>query len=524
VQLWYLALTGALLLIACANVATLLLAQGSRRAHELAVRVSIGARPSRLLRQLLTENLALAIAGGAAGFAVAYIIWLLLPLAIAIPQLPPLLSTRPLLVTAALSLLTVGMFGLVPALGLRRPDIRGVLGAASPTVARSSFARSTLVVLQLAASLVLLVSAGLLIRSLKNVRAADLGFASNQVLEVSVNLRGRGWTPEQTDDFWKRAREAALRVNGVKAAGLGVIPPFQGRMMLAMGTGNGSGPGEMIETLQDFASPEYFDALGIRITEGRAFREDDRTNSDPVVIVNKQLAKRLFNSESAVGRCMPNPMGEGCLRIVGVADNARLNDITGAMLSYMWRPMTQRPMRAAGGILHVRTDGDPARLIATLRAQIGALAPDLPFVNVRGITEVLQPQLAPWRAATVLLSVLSFSGLVLATIGLYGVTAFLVSQRTRELGIRMALGANRKHIISDVLGGGLKLTAVGVAVGAGASVLTARLFRSLMYGVSAIDPVVYIATIALLVVVAVVACLVPARKATRVDPMQAFRS
>jgi putative ABC transport system permease protein len=370
---------------------------------------------------------------------------------------------------------------------------------------------------------VLLVSAGLLIRSLKNVRAADLGFASNQVLEVSVNLRGRGWTPEQTDDFWKRAREAALRVNGVKAAGLGVIPPFQGRMMLAMGTGNGSGPAEMIETLQDFASPEYFDALGIRITEGRAFREDDRTNSDPVVIVNKQLAKRLFNSESAVGRCMPNPMGEGCLRIVGVADNARLNDITGAMLSYMWRPMTQRPMRAAGGILHVRTDGDPARLIATLRAQIGALAPDLPFVNVRGITEVLQPQLAPWRAATVLLSVLSFSGLVLATIGLYGVTAFLVSQRTRELGIRMALGANRGSVLALVLRQEMGACLIGVAVGVAGATLLSTLLQSLLFGVAARDTVTLSAAAIVLLAVTMIACVIPARRATQVDPVTALR-
>jgi hypothetical protein len=525
VQLWYLVLTGALLLIACANVATLLLAQGSRRAHELAVRVSMGARPSRLLRQLLTENLALAMIGGAAGFIVALLIWTVLPRAISIPQLPPLLSVRPLTVTAALSLITVILFGLVPAFGMRRPDIRGMLGAAAPTLARRSLTRSTLVVLQLAASLVLLVSAGLLIRSLRNVKAADLGFASNQVLEVSANLRQQNWSPAQMEDFWTRARGAVLRVNGVQAAGLGAIPPYAGRMMLGMRSSNASGADDMIETLQDFASPEYFDALGIRILEGRAFREEDKANSEPVVIVNRQFADRLFKGQRAIGQCMPDPAGDGCLRVVGVAANARLNDLTGDVPSEMWRPLAQRPpMMPAGGVLHVRVTGDAARLITTLRRQIMGLAPELPFVNVRPITQVLEPQLAPWRAATLLLTVLSVSGLLLAAIGLYGVTAFLVSQRTRELGIRVALGASRRHIIHDVLGGGLKLTAIGVTIGVFGSIITARLFRSLMYGVTAIDPVVYGATILLLAAIALVACFVPARKATKVDPMEAFRA
>ena len=529
VQLWYLVLTGALLLIACANVATLLLAQGSRRAHELAVRVSLGARPMRLLRQLLTENLALAILGGVAGFAVAMLIWTVLPRAISIPQLPPLLSKRPLAVTGALSLLTVVMFGLVPAFGMRRPDIRGMLGAAAPTLARRSLTRSGLVVLQLAASLVLLVSAGLIIRSLQNVRTADLGFASNQVLEVSANMRGQNWSPAQIEEFWNQAREAALRVNGVEAAGLGAITPYAGRMMIAMSMNTAAGPAQMVETLQDFASPEYFDALGIRILEGRAFTSEDKAAGEKVVILNKRFAERLFKNRSAVGQCMPDPgsdSGEGCLRVVGVAANARLHDLTGDMPSQMWRPLTQRPPRMPGpGTLHVRVGGaNPERIIATLRQQVMGLAPDLPFVNVRPVTQILEPQLAPWRAATTLLAVLSFSGLALAMIGLYGVTAFLVAQRTRELGIRVALGAERRHIIKDVVGGGMKLTAVGVATGVAGSIGTARLFRSLMYGVSAIDPVVYIGTIALLVAVAVIACVIPARRATRVDPMQAFRT
>ena len=527
VSLWFLAVTGAVLLIACANVANLLLARAARREHEIAVRLSLGAPAWRLTRQLMIESLLLAALGGAGGLVLAFAGVAVLPSVVEMPPMPPFLDARVLGFTAALTLVTTLAFGLIPAIRLARTDLQRVLSSTGRSRSGRSFGKNVLVVAQLAASLVLVIGAGLFIRSLRNVRAVNTGFAAEQVAFASVE-GGQRMTREQSAEFWQRAVERVRALPGVRSASLGAVIPFEMNIMMPVDVpGYQSSDGRPTPAQIDFAGTDYFSTLGIPIRQGRAFTAEDREGGAPVVIINETLARRAWGGASPIGRCLRiGGGGDGpCMEVVGVAADARYADVTQPSPPFVYRALAQRPRMAPPmTIMHFRSSGDPAAVAGVVRRELQALAPSVPFVRVVPMMDLIAPQLAPWRTGTLMFSLFGVLGLALAAIGLYGVISFLVAQRTREMGVRIALGARRADVLTLVLAQGGRLIVTGIVIGAAVAMASTRLFGSMMYGVSAVDPVVYIGTAALLGVVGFVALIVPARRATRVDPLVALRA
>ncbi len=526
VSLWFLAVTGIVLLIACANVANLLLARATRRAHELAVRASIGATRLRLVRQLMAESLVLAALGGIAGFALALAGVRLLPYVIPLPPLAPLVDLRLLTFTLLLTGATTIVFGIAPAVRAARADLLSTLNANSRAGGARTSARNALVVVQIAASVVLLVSAALFVRSLRNVKAIDPGFAVQQLLEVSGDTRAARLTQAQSDDFWRGALTRVRGLPGVRAAALGAALPFEEAYLTPVSFPGA--PGGPIPAQPDFADAEYFATLGIAIVEGRAFSDADQYVGAPAtVIINQKLARQLFGTESPIGRCIragPMPRDVPCAQIVGIAADAKYADISRDAVPFFYRPMGARPAgQGWGTVLHLRTDASPARLIDAVRRELLALDQSLLYVRVRPLSELLAPQLVPWRTGSFIFSLLGVLGLVLAAIGLYGVVALLVVQRTHELGVRLALGAATRDVLMLVVGQGARLVAAGLVLGALGAAAASRLFASMMYGVSRLDPAAYLIAAGVLAAVALVAVYAPARRATRLDPLVALR-
>ena len=529
VSLWFLAVTGAVLLIACANVANLLLARAAKREHEIAVRLSLGAPTWRLTRQIMSENLLLAAVGGVGGLALAYVGVGLLPRVVPLPPLPPFFDARVLTFTAALTLVTTLAFGLVPAVRLTRTDLQRVLSSSGRSRRGRSLGKSALVVAQLAASLVLVVAAGLFIRSLRNVRAVDTGFAAEEVAFASIDGRQR-LTRDQAEEYWKRALDRVRQLPGVRSASLGGVVPFEMNIMMPVEVPGYRPPdGRPMPAQIDFAGPEYFSTLGIAVKQGRSFTADDRESSAPVVIVNETLARRVWGGAWPIGRCLrlggPGGDADPCMEVVGVAANARYADVTQPSPPFVYRPLAQRPRMAPPmTVLHIRATGDPSSVIAVVRRELQALDSSVPYVRVVPMMDLIAPQLTPWRTGTFMFSLFGALGLTLAAIGLYGVISFVVAQQTREIGVRLALGARRGDVLTLVLGQGMRLIAVGIGLGALVAAATTRLFGAMMYGVSALDPLVYVGTAMLLTVVGLVAIIVPARRATQVDPLVALRA
>ena len=530
VSLWFLAVTGAVLLIACANVANLLLVRAASRAHEIAVRLSIGATRDRLTRQLLTESLLLAVLGGAAAVLVANAGAALLPRVLPMPPIADVVDRRALLFTVLLTVGTTLAFGLAPALRATRQDLNVILGAAGRSRAGRSLGRDALVVVQLGISLALLVAAGLFVRSLRNVKAVNTGFAVERILLASADVRGGAFTREQSEEYWRRARERVAALPGVRAVSLGVAMPFE--MNINLGVTIPAAPsadGRPRPVSADFASPEYFATLGIPVLQGRAFTTEDVETSAPVVIVNQAFVRRYLRAVNPLTACIqtgrPGGSAPACAPIVGVVADARFTGVTRDPEPFMFRPITQRPRQMpAATMMHVRTDGDPTAVLGSVRRELQAVDARVSFATVRPMAALIEPELAPWRVGTFVFTLFGALGALLAAVGLYGVVSFVVAQRTRELGVRMALGARSGDVLTLVLAYGARLVLVGIAAGAVVAALSTRLFASLMFGVSPFDPIVFAAMAALLGLVALAAAYVPAWRATHVDPMHALRA
>ena len=528
VSLWFLAVTGTVLLIACANVANLLLVRATNRSHEIAVRLSIGATRGRLARQLLTESVLLAALGGVAAVIVALAGAALLPSALPLPPIDDVVDRRALLFTAAVAAATTLAFGLAPAWRATRQELSAVLGAAGRSRAGRSLGRDALVVVQLGASLALLIAAGLFVRSLRNVKAVDTGFAAERLLLASADVRGARFTREQAAEYWTRALERVKSLPGVRNASLGAAMPFE--MNITFGVdivGAPSPDGRPRPTSADFVGPQFFATAGIPVVQGRAFNADDRENGAPVAIVNQTFARRYLKGMDPLSGCIGGGgPGDGpCARIVGVVADAHYGDVTRDPEPFMYQPIAQRPPRMPPlTMMYVRTTGDPTALAGTLRRELQSLDARVSFATVRPMTRMIEPQLAPWRIGTFIFSLFGVIGALLAAVGLYGVVSFVVAQRTREFGVRLALGAQTTDVMRLVLRQGARLVAVGLIAGAIVAALSTRLFASLMFGVSALDPAVYIGTAALLAIVALAASYLPARRATRVDPIEALRT
>jgi predicted permease len=516
------------LLIACANVANLLLVRAANRAHEITVRLSLGATRARLAVQLLTESVLLAALGGAAAIIVAKLGAAVLPSMLPLPPLPKIVDGRALAFTATLAMITILAFGLAPAWRATRQELHVILGAAGRSRAGTSLGRDALVVVQLGASLALLVAAGLFVRSLRNVKAVDTGFAADRLLLASADVRGARFTREQALEYWQRALERAKSLPGVRGASLGAAMPLEMNLNFRIDIpGLPTPDGQPRLTSADFVGPEFFATSGVHIVQGRAFTADDREGGAPVAIVNETFVRRYLHGVNPMSACIAEG-GPGdnapCSQIVGVAADAHYGGLTRDPDPFMYRPIAQRPAEMpAITMLYVRTTGEPSALAGVLRRELQSLDSRVSFATVRPMMMMLEPQIAPWRIGSFIFMLFGALGALLAAVGLYGVVSFVVAQRTRELGVRIALGAQTKDVLGLVLRQGMRLVVIGLVVGAAAAVLATRFLASLMFGVSTLDPLVYVGMAVALAVIALLATYVPAMRAARVDPVEALR-
>jgi len=528
------AIAGLVLLIACANVANLLLARAVLRRQEVAIRLAIGASRWRLIRQLLTESVMLALLGGAAGCLLAF--WLTSLLRSFHPPTPvPIeinatLDMRALYFTLAVSALSGALFGLAPAwqatkldlIPMLKDDRRGGAGKA----ARFSL-RNLLVVSQVAVSLVLLICAGLFIRSLGQAQSLDPGFETERALTVPLDLEPVGYDEARGRLFYQQVIDQVERVPGVQRVSLAQhIPLTLSRNSYEVSVEGHEAPGgDYPEIDSNTVGPRYFETMGIPIIAGREFNRQDGPGSPLVVVINEMMARRFWSGpQAALGRRLRFPGRDNSFtpyyEIIGVAKDSKYGSPGEEPKSYLYLSTLQNYGRSR--TLHVRTMGEPNLLRSAVRDSIQALDKGL-LVEVSTMRENLVMAFFPARVAAALLGLFGLLGLSLAVVGIYGVISYAASQRTGEIGLRMALGARGGDILRLVIGQGLKLTLIGVVLGAALALALTRFLTGLLVGVSAADPLTFLAVPLLLTAVALLACWIPARRAMKVDPMIALR-
>jgi putative ABC transport system permease protein len=530
-----LAAVGLVLLVACANVASLLLARGAERGRELAIRAALGAGRARLARQLLTESAILAAAGGALGVLLAW--WGIdVILALSPGDLPRAegigLSLPVLAFAGALSVLTAAAFGLVPSLQFSKPDLNEALkegGRAASAGAGRHRLRRALVVAEVALALVLLVGAGLLLRSFARLLRVDPGFSPENTLALQVHVYDQYPKPEQQAAFFEAALARVAALPGVRAAGGSSAPPFIGEGGIELESDftiegrPAPQEGQEPSAQHTVVTSDYFRAAGVALRRGRAFEKSDDAGSVPVVVVNESFARRYFPGEDAVGRRivvrrLTRPVAR---EIVGVVGDVRHTGLDGEPKPELFLHTLQVPLGSMTFV--VRTEGDPLRLLPAVKREVWAVNRALPFYSVATMEELVAETLRGRRFGVALLGAFAGLALLLAAVGLYGLISFSTSRRTHEIGVRMALGAQGRDILKMVVGEGLLLGAAGVAVGTAGALALTRFMAGLLFGVTPTDPPTYAAIAALLLAVALLASYLPARRATRVDPMTALR-
>ncbi len=527
---------GFVLLIACANVANLLLLRAAARRQEISMRLALGATRWRLVRQLVTESLLLTLMGGVLGLALAT--WSIELLLTAIPaaqldSMPYLqgltLNARVFGFTGALLLLTGVVFGLAPAWQSAKLDLQAVLKDGNRTAAgtgRQRF-RSLLVVSEIALALVLLVGAGLLIKSTLRLLEVKLGFKPERLMTMQLELpSSRYSSDEQTRAFHQQLLphiEALPGVVGV--ASVNWLPLEGGPVDLLRVEGQPPPPpSEVPKTTTHVVSSDYFRTMGIALIKGRFFTDDDNPSSPGVVVINGALAEKLFAKQDPVGRRIIFEGGEPKpFEIVGVVDDERVGELDEEAAAVVYHPYLQEPWTKLN--LVVRTAGDPVGIVNAVRGEVRAIDPDLALYSVVTMEQLIaeRPSTFLRRYPALLMVVFAAIALILAAIGIYGVISYSVNQRTHEIGVRMALGAQRRDVLRLIIGQGLVLILFGVGGGLAAALALTRLMHSLLFGVSATDPLTFIIVTALLALVALLACYIPARRATKVDPLIALR-
>ncbi|HWO03079.1 MAG TPA: ABC transporter permease [Blastocatellia bacterium] len=528
------ATVGLVLLIACANLAGLLLARATERRREIAIRLAIGASRIRLVRQLLTESAVLALMGGALGLLLA--VWIIdLVVAFKPPLDVPItielgLDWRVLVFSLFVSLITGIVFGLVPALQATKPDLVPALrDSSSQTGARRSRLRSSLVVAQIALSLVLLIAAGLVLRALGRVQTMNPGFTVENGLVMSFDIGLQGYDQTRGQEFYRQVIERVERVPGVRSASLADLFPLSlnyssnGVYIEEQAPVRGS---DVPQAMVASVGLKYFTTMGIPILAGRDFSESDTDKSPRVVVVNEAFAHHFFSQagslEEVIGKRLSFRSSEGpFIQIAGIARDGKYWSIGEKPTPFIYSPLNQS--YSPNATMLVRTTGDPKALAAAIRGTIAELDATLPVFDVKTFAEHLSFSLFPARVAATLL--VSFGGLalLLAAVGTYGVAAYSVSQRTREIGIRMALGAARGDILKLMLSHGLKLASIGLVIGLAVAFSLTRLMETVLYGVSATDAVTFVSISVLLEGVVLAASFIPARRALAVDPMVALR-
>jgi putative ABC transport system permease protein len=526
---------GLVLLIACANVANLLLARATARRREMAIRAALGAGRWQIVRQLLTESVLLFMIGGAAGLLLTtWGLEVLLKLSPAdIPRRDEIsIDATVLWFTLGLSLLTGLVFGLVPAWQASRADLHDALKESSHSAGAASGAkrfRNALVVAEMAFAIVLLIASGLLIRSFVRLLDVKPGFATENIIGFGVSLPNASYADAQRRaEFYQRLEERLRALPGVVAVGAATRLPLldAARNITSFLTIEGRPETERDRPEVDFrrATPGYFQTMGIPQLQGRLFTEQDLRAQNSVVVINEVMARKYWPNEDPVGKRIG--MGGGApggswSTIIGVVGSVRhLGLDSEPRPEVYYHYLTSPPV---GPVIVIRTAAAPDALMNSIRSEVAALDKDAPVSQISTMEQVVARSVAPQRFMMLLFGLFAIVALVLAAVGIYGVMAYSVAQRTQEIGIRMALGAEKSDVLKLVIGQGMKLTALGVAPGLLAAFGLTRLMAGLLFGVSATDPLTFVVIALLLALVALLACYLPARRATRIDPLIALR-
>ncbi len=530
---------GFVLLIACANVANLLLARAAGRTKEIAIRTALGAGRLRIIRQLLTESVLLACLGGVAGMLLA--LWGIDALRTAsVDSLPTTavinLDGSVLGFTLLVSLVTGVLFGLAPALGASKLDLNDTLkeGGRGGTVgAARQRVRSLLVVSEIALSLVLLIGAGLLVKSFLRIQEVNPGFNPDKLLTMQISRAAGKDEGRKVADFFNQLAERIKAVPGVESAAFSSGLPLLGTSdtSFAIEGRPKPEPGKQPQTMLYLTNPDYLQAMGIRLVKGRFFTAQDTQRSQPVAVIDEAFARQQFPDEDPIGHRIAGSGDNPSFEIVGVVAHVKHFGLDSSaeriqpQLYFAFNQIPDKFLPDVAGRMNVvvRTASDPLNFSAAIRREVMALDRNQPIYNINTMEQTLDQSLAAPRLATTLLTLFAAVALILAVVGIYGVMAYSVTQRRHEIGIRMALGAQGRDVLRLVVGHGMLLASVGVIVGMAAAFFLTRVMSSLLFGVSATDPLVFILIPVMLLAVALIANLIPARRATKIDPMVALR-
>ncbi|HEX3231384.1 MAG TPA: ABC transporter permease [Pyrinomonadaceae bacterium] len=527
-----------LLLIACSNVSILLLLKATARRREIAVKQALGATRGRLIRQLLTEGLVLSVIAGGLGLLLApwtaQLVLVFQQPAYGLRGVNISPDLKVLTFTAVVSLVTALLFGLAPALQASRVDLVTSLKDGAPSFGRrKSRMQGNLVIAQVAFSLVLVIGAGLAVKTMREALSMDKGFDSENMVLMSMDLTIRGYSESKGQAFYEELLHRVDALPGIISSSLAkTVPPNDWSDRLSVFLPGDEPPPEVLRTRDDLGlrvdanriAPNYFRTLGVPMIQGREFTDRDRVGTTKVAIINQKLANRLWPGQNAVGQLLSVPFWHEPrppVQIVGVARDTKHRSLLAEMPMLIYLPELQAYDGRA--TLVARTSGDPKKLIPAIREEVAALDKDLTLQAVKTMTEQIEGTLWQQRTAAGLIGAFGVLALGLSTIGIYGVIAHSVAQRTREIGIRMALGAGTHAVQRMILRQGLVLALTGILIGLAAAFALTRLMSSLLYGVSPTDPFTFVISSVLLIGVALGACLVPARRATRIDPMIALR-
>lgn len=521
------AAVGLVLLIACLNLANLLLARSARRAREMGIRTALGAARGRLVRQLLTESLLLSSAGGTAGLAVgaagSHLLWSFRPVGFQADSLGIEMDWRVFAFSAAVTLLTGLLFGIIPAVRTSLGDPGEVLkrgGGRGSTAARSHL-RSALVVGQVSLAMVALAGAGLFIRSMDHLAKTNPGFEAHNLFTFNFDIGSQRFTPERGREFLRTAEEVAKSVPGVHSVTVASKRPLGGALLGTMVKQGDEDPNRGLLAMMDAVSPAFFDTMRIPITQGRGLTAFDREGSARVAVVSQAMAQYFWPGENAIGKRLRLAIEKDYIEVAGVCANAVVTAIGEQPQPVVYLPIGQRYQSAVA--LIARTDANPSAVMAGVLKQVQSLNRNMLLANPRTIQEDIAAGLWAPRIGAALFGIFGLLGIVLASVGIYGVMAYNVAQRTNEIGIRMAMGARPGDVVGLVVGHGMRLTGIGIAAGVVCGIAVTRLLENLLFDVRAYDPLTYASVGALIAAVAFLAGWLPARRAARIDPALVLR-
>ena len=529
-SLLLLVVVGIVLLIACSNVANLLLARSAARQQEIAIRLAMGASRGRLIRQLLTESVSLGFISGVVGMAIGYaalqLLWSFLPPDVLSNLITPKLDSMVFVFTAGVSLLTGFLFGMIPALRASRASVADALKEEARTAGRSRrriTVANSLLVGQVAFSCLSLIVAALFLRSIQRAYDIDPGFQTKHLAVFLTNPGQAGYSKPQTKAFYKEVRERVAQLPGVESVSWSLNLPLWGRIVSGVQVEGHQqrSQADVIATVLNTVDRNYFETAGVAIDKGREFTRVDQENSIPVAIVNEKMAHDYWPNGDALGKRIQLPGEKTERQIVGIARTANYSTLGEPPQRCIYVPLEQSYFDAM--TLFVRSKGDPKQILVPVQREVRAVGPQILVNDIRTGQKIINDALFSARMGVGLLSIFGLLALGLASIGLYGIMAYSVNQRRREIGVRMALGAARTSVLRLILRQGMSLVLTGAVIGVVAALIVGRLLARMLYGVSASDPISVAGAALVLLVVALLACYLPARRASRLDPLVALR-